>query len=155
MKYTLMDGAHKPGPEFVVTLMAMISEGTTYRVFNSNNKEIPVVARDVHGKVTITIHPQFRAIVPTGIKIMDAEGFIAQVFTDKDVAAERGFGVNGGTEMYALTEHEQEIFVTVVNNSNAVVQLRDGDIIAKAIFNKYRKSNQLEFVVDIDTLTQS
>lgn len=145
MKCTIAEGAHKPGPEFVVNLAAFIREGEGYTVYNSNNKAISVVAREIYGKVAITIHPQFRALIPTGLKISEAEGFIGQIFNNQTEAFSRGFSVNGGTEVIALTNDEQEIFVSITNTSNMVIHIADGDLIAKAIFNKYRKSNQLDF----------
>jgi dUTP pyrophosphatase len=128
------------------------------KVVNQSNNAIPVyetinsagVDLRAHTSETITLKPLERALVKTGLFIEIPEGYEAQVRPRSGLAYKNGITVlnSPGT---IDADYRGEIGVILVNLSNEVFKIENGERIAQLVFAKYEQANFTE----VDTLSET
>lgn len=91
----------------------------------------------------ITMKPLERRLVPTGLYMEIPEGYEAQIRPRSGLALNEGLGVlnSPGT---IDADYRGEIGIIVINLSNAVVTIKDGDRICQMIINKVEQPELIE-----------
>lgn len=91
----------------------------------------------------VTLHPLDRALIPTGISMALPDGFEAQVRPRSGLAIKQGLTVlnSPGT---IDADYRGEIGVILVNLSNEVVVINDGDRVAQLVIAPYTQGQWLE-----------
>jgi len=84
----------------------------------------------------ITLHPMERRLVPTGLYMALPEGLEAQIRPRSGLAIKRGLTLIN-TPGTIDSDYRGEIMVPVVNLSNEVQVINDGERIAQMIIAKY------------------
>lgn len=84
---------------------------------------------------TVVLQPLERKLIPTGLFIELPEGYEAQMRPRSGLALKEGLGIlnSPGT---IDADYRGEIGIIVVNLSNNVVSIKDGDRIAQMVINK-------------------
>jgi dUTP pyrophosphatase len=98
----------------------------------------------------ITLSPLQRALIPTGLFIALPAGFEAQVRPRSGLAAKQGVTVlnSPGT---IDADYRGEIKVILVNLSNDMVHVQDGDRVAQLVIARYEKATWTE----VETLDET
>lgn len=87
----------------------------------------------------VVLHPLERKLIPTGLYIELPEGYEAQIRPRSGLALNEGLGVlnSPGT---IDADYRGEIGIIVVNLSNAVIQIEDGERICQIVINKVEQA---------------
>ena len=99
---------------------------------------------------TVVLQPLERKLVPTGLFIELPEGYEAQMRPRSGLALNEGLGLlnSPGT---IDADYRGEIGIIVVNLSNNVVSIKDGDQIAQMVINKVEQAELVEVKELTDT----
>lgn len=99
---------------------------------------------------TIVLQPLERKLIPTGLFIELPEGYEAQMRPRSGLALNEGLGLlnSPGT---IDADYRGEIGIIVVNLSNNVVSIKDGDRIAQMVINKVEQAELVEVKELTDT----
>ncbi|MEG0795039.1 MAG: dUTP diphosphatase [Odoribacter sp.] len=91
----------------------------------------------------VTLQPLERRLIPTGLFIELPEGFEAQIRPRSGLALNEGIGIlNSPGTLDA--DYRGELGVIVVNLSNTVVTIEDGERICQMIINKVEQAEWVE-----------
>ncbi len=92
---------------------------------------------------TVVLQPLERKLIPTGLFIELPEGYEAQMRPRSGLALNEGLGLlnSPGT---IDADYRGEIGIIVVNLSNNVVSIKDGDRIAQMVINKVEQAEWVE-----------
>lgn len=92
---------------------------------------------------TIVLQPLERKLIPTGLFIELPEGYEAQIRPRSGLALNEGLGIlnSPGT---IDADYRGEIGIIVVNLSNNVVSVNDGDRICQMVINKIEQPELVE-----------
>ena len=99
---------------------------------------------------TIVLQPLERKLIPTGVFIELTEGYEAQMRPRSGLALNEGLGLlnSPGT---IDADYRGEVGIIVVNLSNNVVSIKDGDRIAQMVINKVEQAELVEVKELTDT----
>lgn len=99
---------------------------------------------------TMTLQPLERALIPTGIFIELPEGYEAQIRPRSGLALNEGLGLlNSPGTLDA--DYRGELGVIVVNLSNNVITIEDGERICQMVINKVEQAEWVEVEELTDT----
>ena len=118
-------------------LKAYIREGVEIKGYNPHQKEVNIPIRqkrDGEG-FYITIQPQFRVQVPTGIAFSIPVKFQLRVTPFRELSLKSGVTLLDGMEIYD-NDNTEEIRVTLFNNSDTPVYIYSNEVVAQATLNK-------------------
>lgn len=92
---------------------------------------------------TIVLQPLERKLIPTGLYVELPEGYEAQIRPRSGLALNEGLGVlnSPGT---IDADYRGEIGIILVNLSNHVVSIHDGDRICQMVINKIEQPELIE-----------
>ncbi len=92
---------------------------------------------------TVVLQPLERKLIPTGLYIALPEGYEAQIRPRSGLALNEGLGLlnSPGT---IDADYRGEIGVIVVNLSNNVVSIKDGDRVCQMVINKVEQAEWME-----------
>ena len=91
----------------------------------------------------VTLHPLERKLIPTGLFIELPDGYEAQMRPRSGLALNEGLGLlnSPGT---IDADYRGEIGIIVVNLSNTVVTIEDGERICQMVINKFEQAEWAE-----------
>ena len=120
MKVRIINGSHHPLPEYLTPQAA----GVDLRA----NLDTPV-----------TLQPLQRMLIPTGLRISLPQGYEAQVRPRSGLALKKGITVlnSPGT---IDADYRGEIGVILINLSQEVFLINDGDRIAQMVIGRYEQA---------------
>ena len=91
----------------------------------------------------VTLQPLDRALIPTGLFIELPEGYEAQIRPRSGLALNEGLGIlNSPGTLDA--DYRGEIGVIVVNLSNKLITIEDGERICQMVINKIEQAEWME-----------
>ncbi len=131
MKIKIVNKSKHPLPEYKTKLSAGMD-------IRANINEI------------VTLKPLERKLIPTGLYIELPEGYEAQMRPRSGLALNEGLGLlnSPGT---IDADYRGEIGIIVVNLSNTMVTIKDGDRICQMVINKVEQAQ----LIEVDTLNET
>lgn len=118
-------------------LKAYIKPGLDIKAYSPYQKEvnIPIKQKADDGEYYITIQPQFRVSVPTGILFSVPVKFQLRVTPYREFSTKTGVSIHDGMEIYD-NDYTDEVRVTLFNSGDSPVYLFSKEVIAQATLNK-------------------
>lgn len=123
-------------------LKSLIKPGVEIKAYNPHQKEMSLPIKEKNGEYFITVQPQFRVLVPTGIAFSIPVKYQLRVTANRDLSFKTGVTILDGTEVYD-NDYTDEIKVTLINNSDTPVYIFANEVIALGTLNKV-----LEYTLD-------
>ena len=120
----------------------------TVKIINQSNNPLPAYATegssgmDVRAFIneTITLQPLERALIPTGLFIELPQGFEAQIRPRSGLAIKQGITCLN-TPGPVDADYRGEIKIILINLSNEIQSVHNGDRIAQMVIQKVEKIN--------------
>lgn len=120
----------------------------TVKIINQSNNPLPAYATegssgmDLRASIneTVTLQPLERTLIPTGLFIELPEGFEAQVRPRSGLAIKQGITCLN-TPGTVDADYRGEIKVILINLSNEIQAINNGDRIAQMVIQKVEKIN--------------
>lgn len=95
--------------------------------FDTQNKP---VNRLVDLGAVVKIYPQDRVLVPTGLYMDIPEKHCVKLYVRSGISFKRGLILTNGTGIVDA-DYVEEVFISLTNNTNAVVEIHHGERIAQ------------------------
>ena len=120
----------------------------TVKIINQSNNPLPAYATegssgmDIRAFVTepVTLQPLERALIPTGLFIALEEGYEAQIRPRSGLAIKQGITCLN-TPGTIDADYRGEIKIILINLSNEIQSVNNGDRIAQMVIQKVEKIN--------------
>ena len=101
------------------------------RAYNPLNRELFQPVKIQGGKLGIQIPPQYRVLVPTGLIFNLPKNTVMRIYARSGLALTEGLGMANGVAVID-SDYVEETFVMLLNGSDNVVFVADGDRVAQA-----------------------
>ena len=121
------------------------------KVINKSKHQLPEyktkasAGMDIRANIaeTVTLKPLERQLIPTGLYIALPDGYEAQLRPRSGLALKEGLGLlnSPGT---IDADYRGEIGVIVVNLSNDIIHIEDGERICQMVINKVEQAEWIE-----------
>jgi dUTP pyrophosphatase len=120
-------------------LKACFDLGDRIRAYNPLNRELFIPTKNVttHG-LSVQIPPQYRVLIPTGLIFNLPKNTVMKIYARSGIALKEGLALANGVAVID-SDYVEETFVMVINNSDNVVVVADGDRIAQAALEDAKK----------------
>lgn len=92
---------------------------------------------------TVILSPLERKLIPTGLYIELPEGYEAQIRPRSGLALNEGLGILN-TPGTIDADYRGELGIIVVNLSNAVIRIEDGERICQMVINRVEQAEWIE-----------
>lgn len=99
-------------------------------VYHKGGKGIKSVQDNDDGVQSIVVRPRERIAVPTGFVLNIPEGFEVKLYARSGLSLKNGISLSNSVGVIDC-DYKEELYVTVINNSDDVFILRDGMRIAQ------------------------
>ena len=113
-------------------IQAAFQMGEKIRTYNPWNKECLVPVKNIGGKVGFQLHPENRALVPTGLVFNIPEGYSLKMYMKPEVALVKGLILANGTSIISYNIYRRptsELYMVLYNVSDSLVVVNDGEIL--------------------------
>lgn len=117
-------------------LQACLTVGARIKAYSPHNKqmELPVkMAND--GRPSLTLHPEFRTLVPTGLVFDVPLGHVLKAYPRSGMSVKYGIRLANCTGIID-SDYVEETFITIMNDSDTPIQIYHGDRLAQAMLEK-------------------
>lgn len=117
-------------------LKSHIKHDSVIKGFNPHQKEVNIPVRHREGQgCYITLQPQFRVVIPTGIALSIPVKYQLRVTAHKELSRRSGVTLLDGMEIYD-NDFTDEIRVALINTSDTPVYIYSNEVVAEATLNK-------------------
>lgn len=101
------------------------------RAYNPLNRELFQPVKIQGGKLGIQIPPQYRVLIPTGLIFNIPKNTVMRIYARSGLALKEGLSMANGVAVID-SDYVEETFVMLLNGSDNVVFVADGDRVAQA-----------------------
>lgn len=112
-------------------LRACFELGDRIRAYNPLNRELLIPTKLVGNKLGIQIPPQYRVLVPTALIFNIPKNTVMKIYPRSGLALKEALGLANSVAVID-SDYVEETFVMLINGSDNVVVVSDGDRIAQA-----------------------
>lgn len=116
-------------------LKACFGFGDKVVAYNPANKKLELPVRDMSSGPVIQVHPMTRVLVPTGLIFDIPEQHVLKVFIRSSMALKNGISLANSTGIID-SDYTEETFIMILNNSDIIMNIFNGDRIAQAMLEK-------------------
>lgn len=109
--------------------------GSNVSVYYKGGKGEKRIETDASGNRTIAVHSRERVAVPTGLILNIPDGYDVRVYPRSGMSLKNGITLSNSVGVID-NDYKEELFVTVINNSDDVFIIEDGMRIAQFELNK-------------------
>ena len=102
---------------------------------------------DLHCVEAVTIHPQQKALLPSGLSMAIPAGYVGLIWPRSGLAANKGIDVLAGV---VDSSYRGEIRVSLINHGDRPVEFKPGDRIAQLLIQEVALWEPVE-VRDLDS----
>jgi dUTP pyrophosphatase len=99
--------------------------------------------RGSDGRVTATLHPQFRTLIPTGLIFDIPKNHVLKVHPRSGMSVKYGIGLANSTGIID-SDYVEELFVPVYNMGDTPITIYHGDRIAQALLEEVKQYTLVE-----------
>jgi dUTP pyrophosphatase len=120
-------------------LKACLDAGTKLRAFNPHNREMEIPVKPAaDGRLAVTLHPQFRTLVPTGLIFDIPEKHVLKLFIRSSMALKYSLALANGTGIID-SDYVDPTYMMVINTGDTPILIYHGDRIAQGLLEKTYK----------------
>ncbi len=120
-------------------IKACLDPNTKVRAFNPHNREMEIpVKRGPEGKQSITLHPQFRTLVPTGLIFDIPEKHVLKLYIRSSMALKYGIGMANDVGIID-SDYVDPTYMMLINEGDTPIMIYHGDRICQGMLEKTLK----------------
>jgi dUTP pyrophosphatase len=120
-------------------LKACFDAGTKLKAYNPHNREMEIPVKPAaDGRLSVTLHPQFRTLVPTGLIFDIPDKHVLKVFIRSSMALKYSLALANGTGIID-SDYVDPTYMMVINTGDTPILLYHGDRVAQALLEKTYK----------------
>jgi dUTP pyrophosphatase len=111
-------------------VQAAFEIGQMIRAYNPWNKEINIVTKIIAGNTGFLLHPEHRALVPTGLIFDIPEDHVLKMYVRSSVALKKGLVLANGTGIID-SDYVDPSYIILHNISDSLVRIEHGERLAQ------------------------
>jgi dUTP pyrophosphatase len=127
-------------------IKAAFQAGDRLKSYNAWNKEVPLIVKNVGGVVRVSIPPESRAFIPTGLIFDVPDKHVLEMFIRSSVATKKGLVLANGVGVID-SDYVEESFIALHNISDSLVMIEAGERLAQCRLEKVLNTK----LVEVDT----
>lgn len=117
-------------------LKACLDAGTKLKAFNPHNREMEIPVKPVaDGRLAVTLHPQFRTLVPTGLIFDIPDKHVLKLFIRSSMALKYSLALANGTGIID-SDYVDPTYMMVINTGDTPILIYHGDRVAQGLLEK-------------------
>jgi dUTP pyrophosphatase len=117
--------------------------GDRITVYNSWNKQCYVPVKVIAGKVAFQLHPNNRALVPTGLIFDIPLGYVLKMYIRSGVALKKGLTMVNGVGIIDC-DYVDESYILLENISDSLLVIEAGERLAQIELEKCMETELIE-----------
>ena len=117
---------------------AAFQKGDKIKAYNSVNRKIEVLTKDIEGAAAFLIHPGQRVMVPTGLIFDIPENYVMKMYIRSSVAAKKGLALSNGVGIID-SDYVNETHILVHNISDSLTRIEHGERLAQCIIESVKQ----------------
>lgn len=121
---------------------AAFSKGEKINAYNSVNRKIDILTKEIQGEVAFLIHPGQRVMIPTGLIFDIPEDHVIEMFIRSSAATKKGLQLVNGVGIID-SDYVDETHILVHNISDSLTRIQHGERLAQC---RLAKVNQITLV---------
>ena len=120
-------------------LKACLDANTKLRAFNPHNREMEIPVKPAaDGRLAVTLHPQFRTLVPTGLIFDIPDKHVLKLFVRSSMALKYSLALANGTGIID-SDYVDPTYMMVINTGDTPILIYHGDRVAQGLLEKTYK----------------
>lgn len=117
-------------------IKACLNPNTKVRAYNPHNREMEIPVKPASdGRQAITLHPQFRTLIPTGLIFDIPDKHVLKLFIRSSMALKYSLSLANSVAIID-SDYIDPTYIMVINNGDTPIQIYHGDRIAQGILEK-------------------
>jgi dUTP pyrophosphatase len=116
-------------------ISAALTVGERIRTYNPWNKECMIPVKNIGGKIGFQLHPENRALVPTGLIFDIPDNYVLKMFIRSGTALKKGLVLANGVGIID-SDYVEESYIMVYNISDSLVVINAGERLAQVALEK-------------------
>tara|TARA_B110000285_G_C15059152_1_gene581337 strand:+ start:252 stop:758 length:507 start_codon:yes stop_codon:yes gene_type:complete len=122
---------------------AAFDTGDKITAYNSVNRKIEVLTKEIEGQPAFLIHPGQRVMIPTGLIFDIPENHVMKMYIRSSAAAKKGLALSNGVGIID-SDYVDETHILVHNISDSLTRVIHGERLAQCVIEKtYRHELEL------------
>lgn len=119
-------------------LKACFDLGNRIRAYNPLNRELFIPVKVISEKICVQIPPQYRVLIPTGLIFNLPKATVMKIYARSGLALKEGISLANSVAVID-SDYVEETFVMIINGSDNLIVISDGDRIAQAALEETKK----------------
>ena len=123
---------------------ACFAQDTKLTTYSPHNKQIIIptkLASD--GRLSTTLHPQFRTLVPTGLIFDIPKNHVLKIYPRSGMSTKFGIGLSNSVGIID-SDYVEELFIAVYNMSDTPINIFHGDRLAQGMLEEVKAYTLVE-----------
>ena len=114
---------------------AAFDKGDKITAYNSVNRKIEVLTKEIEGQPAFLIHPGQRVMIPTGLIFDIPENHVMKMYIRSSAAAKKGLALSNGVGIID-SDYVDETHILVHNISDSLTRVIHGERLAQCMVEK-------------------
>lgn len=123
---------------------ACFAPDTKLTTYSPHNKQIMIPTKlGSDGRLTTTLHPQFRTLVPTGLIFDIPKNHVLKIYPRSGMSTKFGIGLSNSVGIID-SDYVEELFIAVYNMSDTPINIFHGDRLAQGMLEEVKAYTLVE-----------
>jgi len=111
---------------------AAFKTGEKIKAYNSVNRKVEVLTKDIEGQPAFLIHPGQRVMIPTGLIFDIPQNHVMKMYIRSSVAAKKGLALSNGVGIID-SDYVEETHILIHNMSDSLCRIHNGERLAQCL----------------------
>lgn len=117
--------------------------GEKIRAYNTVNRKVEVLTKEIDGQPAFLLHPGQRALIPTGLIFDIPEHHVMKMYIRSSVASKRGLALSNGVGIID-SDYVDETHILVLNISDSLIRIVHGERLAQCVIEPVQSYDLIE-----------
>tara|TARA_Y100000385_G_C13020507_1_gene605968 strand:+ start:455 stop:964 length:510 start_codon:yes stop_codon:yes gene_type:complete len=113
-------------------LSAAFVTGEKIKAYNTVNRKVEVLTKEIDGEPAFLLHPGQRALIPTGLIFDIPEHHVMKMYIRSSVASKRGLALSNGVGIID-SDYVDETHILALNISDSLIRIVHGERLAQCV----------------------
>jgi dUTP pyrophosphatase len=117
--------------------------GEKIRAYNTVNRKVEVLTKEIDGQPAFLLHPGQRALIPTGLIFDIPEHHVMKMYIRSSVASKRGLALSNGVGIID-SDYVDETHILALNISDSLIRIVHGERLAQCVIEPVQSYDLIE-----------
>jgi dUTP pyrophosphatase len=123
-------------------ISAAFVTGEKIQAYNTVNRKVDILTKEIEGQPAFLLHPGQRALVPTGLIFDIPDRYVMKMYIRSSAATRKGLALSNGVGIID-SDYVEETHILLLNISDSLTRIVSGDRLAQCVIEPV---NQVELI---------